>query len=49
MFQKLFIANNKTSGVNETGEFYIHDFGDRYSNANVETIVFSKHRRRTHK
>jgi len=38
-------CNNKTSSFNETEEFYVHDFKDKYSNANTETIIFPEHKR----
>jgi len=39
--------NNNNSSVNETKAFYVHDFKNRYSNANVGTFAFSKYMRLT--
>jgi hypothetical protein len=37
--------SNKASSFNETEELFVHDFKDNYSNANIETIIFPKHKR----
>jgi hypothetical protein len=37
--QKLFVTITKLLSVNDTEAFYAHNFRERYSNANVETII----------